>query len=498
MTMRTDTLLNWLTYHLSLGTAVSACDLIREYETPTAVRQCGADYLVSMGKLSPEQGARLCRPDTAKAREIMAVCREFNWQILTPDHPCYPIQLLRLPDFPLVLFASGNLALGTKLSMNAIVGTRRAGDAGLNYAYRLAAFFSENGVATVSGCAVGIDSAAHEGALTGEGSTIGVLGNGFGYNYLPGQVFLRRRIREKGLLLTETLPFQGPQPYSFQRRNRLISGLAYSVTVVESGRKGGSLITADYARRQKKRLFVPPREAVTSVGCEALLQNGAAELRDAADAIYIFHNQAVKYPAAPLTEQTPPAPCLHPEALSLEAWARLNGVSPAEAADVYGMLQKQHGSAPQQPEEAPVPPPQDLFYLAAEKAKHAEQPERTPVAAVKPPEKTPVAAPPQPENEKPPEKATAVAERNATEKTAGRKNPAATETEKEPPAIKPTPPGLSEAERLVYEALSDEPALLDEIFQTLDLPERKLMTAVSLLELKNLVRTLPGNLAARV
>ena len=235
----TDAIQNWLTYLLALGTNAVSCALIKEYKTPAGVLAADPDALVNLGRLPADGARRLLRGDTGKASEIMAICRDFNWQILTPDQPRYPKRLLGLPDFPLVLFARGDPGVLDESSCAAIVGTRRASAAGLDYAFRLAAGFSENGIVTVSGCAVGIDTAAHEGGLTAQGSTVAVLGNGFGYNYLPEQVFLRRRIEKNGLLLTETLPFQGPASYSFQRRNRLISALSEAVVVVESGKTGG-------------------------------------------------------------------------------------------------------------------------------------------------------------------------------------------------------------------------------------------------------------------
>ena len=486
ITILTDSLLNWLTYDFALGGTVTGCDLIREYETPTAVRICGADYFASVGKLNAEQADRLSRPNVSRAREIMAVCREFNWQILTPDHPCYPLQLLRLPDFPIVLYASGNTELGKRLSMNAIVGTRRASDRALDYAYRLAAFFSENGVVTVSGCAVGVDSAAHEGALTAGGSTVGVLGNGFGYNYLPDQVFLRRRIRKYGLLLTETPPFQAPQSYSFQRRNRLIAGLAYSVTVVESGNKGGSLITAGYAKKQQKRLFVPAREALASPGCDGLLQKGASELRDIADAIYVFHGQTVLYPDVPLTQPLPPAPCLRPAALSLEEFARHNEVLPVEAAAVFGQLSERAKKAQPDPTLREKQTPRDLFHLVASGTEApppaAEEAAKRPLPSEK--------APPAGSSEG---KAPGKTAERATPKAAKPPAPKKAEPQKPQPALS----GLPEDARRLYDALGEEPALLDEIADSLGFTGAALMTAVSLLELKSLIRTFPGNLASR-
>lgn len=447
MVIKTDGLVSWLQYALALGSGAAACALIREYKTPEAVLALGKEALVNLGRLSEAQAQRLFRRDSAKAEEILAICREFGWFVLTPADPRYPASLLTLSDFPLALYVRGDPGCLKNETRAAIVGTRRASEAGLGFAFRLASSLSENGVCVVSGCALGIDSAAHEGGLTAGGSTIAVLGNGFGFNYLPQQVLLRRRIEKYGALITETPPFTGPGTYSFQRRNRLISALSGSVTVVESGATGGSLITAGFARKQGKPLFVPPQEAVPSVGCGALLADGARALSSPSlTAPGLVHYQE---PAVSLAENLTPPAFLTPGAMDAEAFALHNGAAVAEAAAVLRLLPKRasHPSKPKtEPQEAPQAP--DLFRLAA------------------------------------------AAEKKQKTKSAPDfgKNP-------EPPA--PAPAGLSETQAAVFGALTETPALLDHIAASLEIPASEAMNAVSMLELMGFARTYPGNLVSR-
>ena len=442
----TESTVNWLIYALALGTNAVSCALINDYKTPSGVLAADPDALVNLGRLPAESARRLLCADDRKALEIMALCRDFNWQILTPDHACYPARLRELPDFPLVLFARGDPALLKAPLSAAVVGTRRPSAAGLDYAFRLAACFSENGVVTVSGCAVGVDTAAHEGGLTARGSTVAVLGNGFGFNYLPEQVFLRRRIEKYGLLLTETLPFRGPASYSFQRRNRLISALSGGVTVVESGKTGGSLITAAFARKQGRPLFVPPVSAVDPPGCRQLRGEGAAQLADPAVMIPDAGNGTFAPPAYPLDTPRPLPDFLDPASQSLSSFALHNEITPQEAEPVFRLQPKRRV---RQAEVKPAPEPRrDLFAIAASAAQE-------PKAAPQPPEK------------------------------AGQRQAA------------PLPAGLTQAEAAVFGALTSQPVLLDDLAAALGMDAPLVMNTVSVLELRGLAATYPGNRASR-
>ena len=231
-----------------------------------------------------------------------------------------------------------------------MVGTRRASRPALGIAYGIGAQLSARGIVTVSGCAKGIDSAAQEGALSYSGSTIGVLGNGFGYNYLPEQVFFRRRIIKKGLLLTELSPFAGPTRYTFPKRNRIIAGLSSSVTVVESGKKGGSLITAEDCLGLGRPVFAPSDDIITSEGCSALVNSGAAAaIKDISPLVKAAGggagNRAADHKPLSFYRDSPPS-ALFPEEMTLEEFAFYSGTSPAEAEGVYERYYRRGAAVP--------------------------------------------------------------------------------------------------------------------------------------------------------
>ncbi len=158
----------------------------------------------------------------------------------------YPANLVKIPDPPAVLFASGPL-LPRDLVSIAVVGSRYASPAGFLFAEKLSSDVALCGLTVVSGLAVGIDSAAHRGALKAQGRTLAVLGCGLDVNYPSVNADLRREIVRAGALITEFLPGAPPCSGNFPSRNRIISGLSLGVVVVEAAERSGSLITARFA-----------------------------------------------------------------------------------------------------------------------------------------------------------------------------------------------------------------------------------------------------------
>ena len=257
----------------------------RYFRSPGGVLEADPAYLKQELHLREAQIEKLQFDYTAKAQEILAVCLEMGWQILTPESEFYPRLLRKIPDFPMVLYADGDPSVLKKAPALSIVGTRSASAGGLDVAYRLGAAAAESGTVTVSGCAVGVDSAGLEGALDHDGAVIGVLGNGFGYNYLPERTLLRRRVRRHGVLLTELNPFEAPTRYTFPKRNRILVGVGAALAVIESDERGGSMVSAEYAEKQGKRIFIPAREICDSPGGRALEARGATPIHTAAEAL---------------------------------------------------------------------------------------------------------------------------------------------------------------------------------------------------------------------
>jgi len=193
---------------------------------------------------------------------------------LADEH--YPAWLRTIPDPPPVLYCDGSLEPGDRQAV-AIVGSRQATPYGLRVTDALARELSALGFTIVSGFARGIDAAAHRAALASGGRTVAVLGCGLDVDYPSGHASLRAEIAGSGAVLTEFAPGTAPFATNFPRRNRIISGLALGVVVVEAAEDSGSLITARLALEQGREVFaVPgPIDTPTSRGPHGLLKQGA-------------------------------------------------------------------------------------------------------------------------------------------------------------------------------------------------------------------------------
>ena len=188
----------------------------------------------------------------------------------------YPELLRAIYDPPAVLYCDGSVEPGDRQAV-AIVGSRQATPYGLRITETLAGELSALGFTILSGFARGIDAAAHRAALAAGGRTIAVLGCGLDVDYPPGHASLHAEIAGSGAVLTEFAPGTPPRATNFPRRNRIISGLALGVVVVEAADDSGSLITARLALEQGREVFaVPgPIDVPTSRGPHGLLKQGA-------------------------------------------------------------------------------------------------------------------------------------------------------------------------------------------------------------------------------
>lgn len=227
--------------------------------------------------------------------------KDILWQenegskIITSVSDEYPKQLLNIPDYPPLLFLRGNARLLIEPQI-AIVGSRSASHEGLETARLFANYLAGSGLVVTSGLALGIDSAAHQGALQ-SGETIAVMGTGADRIYPAKNKELAHAIAEKGLLITE-FPIGTPvRPESFPRRNRLISGLSLGVLVVEASIKSGSLITAKLAAEQGKEVFSIPGSIHNpqAKGCNLLIKNGAKLVESGADIFSEIKPQLMNY-----------------------------------------------------------------------------------------------------------------------------------------------------------------------------------------------------------
>ena len=205
--------------------------------------------------------------------------------VLTPNDPRWPFA--EDPEPPLVLFYVGDLDLLQCPSALAVVGTRRCTSVGRTVSYGFGHDLATAGVAVISGLALGIDGAAHGGALDAGGPVIGVVGSGLDVVYPGGNRDLWGRVSAAGLMLSECPAGTKPQRWRFPARNRMIAGLSDGVIIVESHHKGGALLTVDETIDRGRAVFVVPGSVLSpaSDGTNHLLTEGAVPVRDAEDVL---------------------------------------------------------------------------------------------------------------------------------------------------------------------------------------------------------------------
>lgn len=191
----------------------------------------------------------------------------------------YPERLKKITGWPYALFAKGKLPADDRPSV-AIVGARRCSAYGEREAIRFAEELASYGIQVISGMARGIDGAAGRGALLAGGDSFAVLGSGADVCYPPENQGLYQDLIKRGGILTEQLPGAAPRKENFPRRNRIISGLADAVLVMEANQRSGSLITADIALEQGRDVFALPGpvDSPLSRGCNELIRQGAGIL----------------------------------------------------------------------------------------------------------------------------------------------------------------------------------------------------------------------------
>lgn len=210
--------------------------------------------------------------------------------IVTIADAAYPQALLEIPDPPTLLYVRGRLELLNRPAL-AIVGSRNPTPQGIQNAERFAAAFAEAGLVIASGLALGIDAAAHRGALTAGGDTIAFIGTGIDRIYPARNRDLALEIGAKGAIVSE-FPIGTPvTAFNFPKRNRLISGLSRGVLVVEAATESGSLITARLAGEQGREVFAIPGSihSPQSRGCHKLIKQGAKLVETAQDVLEELH-----------------------------------------------------------------------------------------------------------------------------------------------------------------------------------------------------------------
>lgn len=276
-------------------------------QSSTSLRQLGSDKLVSAIQTEPPTLAAQLQTTLDWLQADSDRC------VVMLGDAAYPSALLDIEDPPLMLYMLGVLSQraleATKIVSNslAIVGSRNPTPQGESNARQFAKAFGSAGICVVSGLALGIDGAAHDGALLGGGQTIAVVGTGLDRVYPKKHLALAHRIAQQGMIISEFALGTPPLMSNFPRRNRIISGLSRGTLVVEAALQSGSLITARLAAEQGKEVFAIPGSihSPQSRGCHALIKQGAKLVELAQDVLEELNMADVGIPESP-SRSSPP------------------------------------------------------------------------------------------------------------------------------------------------------------------------------------------------
>ena len=265
-----------LSFVIGVGSRTAAL-LIDQFGSPRAVFESSNQALELAGlRRETIDVIKSSEPREKAVKEIEELVRLGGEALILADQR-YPSLLRETYDPPIVIYCLGDIAAALAQPAIAIVGSRRCSTYGRNVAEKLARELAERGVTVVSGLARGIDSAAHRGALDGRGLTVGVMGTGLEAVYPKENRKLADRIAQNGALVTEFPIATPPASQNFPFRNRVISGLALAVMVVEGAERSGSLITARLAYEQGRDVFAVPGNITSgrSFGPNYLIKDGA-------------------------------------------------------------------------------------------------------------------------------------------------------------------------------------------------------------------------------
>jgi DNA processing protein len=308
---RSSSLAAWLRLERAAGIGPrTAAALLAAFGSPDAV--FAADFPALAAHVNPAQAHALLQPPSDATRQLLDATLDWlarpGHHVVALGEPGYPELLARIPDPPLLLYIRGQACLLDGPCL-AIVGSRNASVQGRTNAQAFAEALSGAGLCIVSGLALGIDAAAHEGALRRCGGTVAVVGTGPDIAYPARNRALSERIAHEGCIVSEYPVGTPPLPGNFPKRNRIISGLAAGVLVVEAAAQSGSLITARQAAEQGRDVFAIPGSihAALAKGCHVLIREGAKLVDTARDVIEalalspLLALQAARLPSADIS-----------------------------------------------------------------------------------------------------------------------------------------------------------------------------------------------------
>jgi len=279
-------IIDWLTLALTPGLGATGCrQLAAHFGTPRQVLAASRQELSQIPGLRKSALAAIGNERWSQmAAATLQRARNNNQRLICWEDPDYPPLLRTIHDPPPILYVRGSVELLATPSL-AVVGARAASSYGRQMAARFAGDLTRRGLTIISGMALGIDTAAHNGALAAGGRTVAVLGCGLDTVYPAQNRRLYEEIAATGTLVSEYPPTTPPDGFRFPARNRIISGLALGVLVVEAASRSGSLITAHLALEQGREVFAMPGrvDSGKSEGSHRLLQDGAKLVHNVAD-----------------------------------------------------------------------------------------------------------------------------------------------------------------------------------------------------------------------
>ncbi|KQT36783.1 DNA-processing protein DprA [Methylophilus sp. Leaf414] len=343
----------WIALSLVAGLGnTMLCQLLLLLKSPEAI--LAASYAELRDTVSKDVAERIQR-----AMEHADIAKALDWleqpdnHLITLADLHYPRRLLETDQPPPLLYAKGNLQILKRPAM-AIVGSRHATAQGETTAENFAESLCRAGLAVVSGLALGIDGAAHRGALKADGATIAVVGTGLDIVYPAKHKALAHQIAQHGLLLSEYALGTPSINYNFPRRNRIISGLSEGCLVVEANVDSGSLITAKLAIEQGREVFAIPGSihSPVSKGCHALIKQGAKLVESTDDILSELRH--IRLPNASLadspnglipnwtnlpSEASPVLACMGFDPIFAEQIAARSGLTPGEVSTMLTLLE---------------------------------------------------------------------------------------------------------------------------------------------------------------
>ena len=303
----------WVWLQTVLGYGARVDELLFYYGSPEQVYNAFCRREIGQ-MITPAVHRKMTAVSPSQVADVQKLCREKGWHIVTPDSEYYPAPFRQIAARPLALYVQGDPALLKREFNVGFVGTRNASRYGREMTRKIAYCVASAGATVVSGCAVGVDTASHIGALQAKGATVGFLGTALGVDYPRENRDVREAIARNGALVTEYQPGVQGSRTTFPIRNRLIAAFSVGVVVTEAAQKSGSLITASYAAEYGKDVFAVPGEIDNSAysGSHALIRDGAKPVFGAADILeeYVLRfgldldalRERLKKTAAPASE----------------------------------------------------------------------------------------------------------------------------------------------------------------------------------------------------